>query len=216
MQSCDGTLLQAKYECPQGQRQEKNMNKVVLAFLATAAALAITPAAIADTYSYTFTAGSLTATGTLNVDSLGGGEDGILGGTITITGGGVISGTGVILADPNSPGTEYTFQNPGLYSGGANYTIDNLFFPGGAPQLDDDGFAYELNDGIYGNIWGNSPNNYQIVSVDSAESVYFDESGGNFATTPEPGTLLLLGTGLLGLAFVAFRKVKTSGTTLSI
>jgi hypothetical protein len=47
----------------------------------------------------------------------------------------------------------------------------------------------------------------------NAAGIDFD---GTLTPTPEPSSLLLLGTGLLGLAFVAFRKAKSSGVVLSM
>jgi hypothetical protein len=57
--------------------------------------------------------------------------------------------------------------------------------------------------------------NAAIVDNDSGDPNYqVDFTPG--AATPEPSSLLLLGTGLLGLAFVAFRKAKASGVVLSM
>jgi hypothetical protein len=196
------------------------VKKFAVALLAVASALAITPAALADSWNFTFSdSNGVTASGTITASLISGNEWGITGGTITVdaTGGG-ISGSGDILADPSGAGTEWTLQNP-PNSGGANYTADNLLFIGGDPVLDGDGFNFELTSyvgpagGIAGNIWGNSADNYTMF--EGAFNIY--DSGASFiltpAPTPEPSTLLLLGTGLLGLAFVAFRKSGAIGRT---
>jgi len=163
------------------------MKKFSLASMAVAAALMISPVFVnAQTYNFSYNDGSDTATGTLVVSSLGGGAYGILGGTITIAGPNGYDGTGVVLADPNGAGNAWVLANP-PNSGGADYIADNLFFPGGNPQLDDDGFNFDLTSYkgpsgfIPGNIWGNGPDNYTIL-----EGAYNIYSNGSFSATPAP------------------------------
>ena len=95
-------------------------------------------------------------------------------------------------------------------------SYDNLFYPGGSPQtatdypfsggfLDIYGLLADIGDGRVLNIWsnglepGNDAVDYGVAVVTSAESL--DYVGGGVAVTPEPGSLGLLATGLVG-AFV--------------
>jgi PEP-CTERM motif len=186
------------------------MKKFSLALLAIAAALAITPAALADSFNFTFSAGTVTATGTLTGSEIGNtGEWFITGGTIDITSGGIVQGAGSLYGVlPSSPGN-VPITNVGF--GGTNMTYDNLLTPGANPQLDGNGLIFEV-DGTGISIWGNGSNDYALWEGNWA---YIVRNGASFdatpAPTPEPSSLLLLGTGLLGLAFVAFRKAKSSG-----
>jgi hypothetical protein len=79
--------------------------------------------------------------------------------------------------------------------------------------------------GTSGDMWYGAPGNYAVdnsFAIDTgaetntlaaefnANSTY-SPSTANTNATPEPSSLFLLGTGLIGLAFVAYRKAKSSG-----
>lgn len=73
--------------------------------------------------------------------------------------------------------------------------------------------------GTSGDMWYGAPGDYVVdngyaIATGAETNTLAAQFNGTPAATPEPSSLVLLGTGLFGLAFVAFRKAKSSGLVL--
>jgi hypothetical protein len=175
------------------------MKKIGFIVFVLASALAVAPAAKANSFGFTVSGTGFTGGGELTGNSLGGGLTNVTGGAFTING-----QSATIVTDPTPGQMSYT-------GGGAGYQFqfDDIVNGNGVPGLDVGGLLFDSN-GTQINLW-EVGGVYYWNEFSNGQWAFSPSVGAggqqiDAVITPEPSSLLLLGTGLLLISFLVFWK----------
>ena len=178
-------------------------------------ALATTNLAMADVFSYNFSGNGQTGSGLVFDANEGGGQWSITGANGTIDGFAVTGIAPCAYPGPCGPIGTTTWDNILYYP--AAVTFPNT----GAANVDWDGLMFTLANGDYlnlyyydnqsqgGDVCGGAGYCASLIDANGT-SISFGAVSATFApaaSTPEPSTLVLFGSGILGLAGILRKKV---------
>jgi hypothetical protein len=167
------------------------MKKFSIVMIAAAMALAVPTALNAqacsptqpDCWNFTFSDGTVTASGTILGEYVSPGEYIALSGSITLSGGTLIpSGTGELEPNPNGP----TGTSSRRTDGGTDLIYDDLFFPDSNQLVDGDGLVFSSN-GWTGPEGTNGPNNTYVDISAEGSGVYNIIEGNLYNSSDAPG-----------------------------
>lgn len=176
------------------------------------AAVGLVPAgANAATYNFDFSTidsvFGVTATITTadTLDAVGGYDVLSMSGTISGPGGGAIA----LAPNPFQPFPDYIVI----------FMYDNVFFPGGAPYVDDNGLLFSAGGYAY-NLYSDGPSTYYLSSKNPAGDYTTGQAVAigdpvRIDSVPEPSTWALMLLGFAGLGLAGLRKARRSDAALN-